>query len=92
MDDFEELGRDVGRLAERRNGAYGNSFNRAGKILSVLYPNGIRVEQYRDLLVVTRIIDNLFRIATDQNAFGENPFLDIAEFSLLGAVKEDRND
>jgi hypothetical protein len=36
------------------------------------------------MLAVTRIVDKLFRIATDKDAFGENPFKDIAGYGILG--------
>jgi len=78
-----EIGTEVGILLERKNLAYGSSFERAPEILRVLFPEGVRPEQYQDLLVVTRVIDKLFRIANDKTAFNEDPWKDIAGYAIL---------
>jgi hypothetical protein len=88
---YEEIGADVGKLVSEKNAAYGDSFHQAGKILAILYPNGVKINQYQDLLATVRIIDKLFRIATDKDAFGESPWRDILGYSLLaykGTLKE----
>lgn len=84
---FELLGREVGILVDRKNRAYGNSFARSHEILRVLFPSGIRPEQYPDALAIVRIIDKLFRIATDRDALGESPYRDVAGYGLLGASR-----
>ena len=38
------------------------------------------------MLAVVRIVDKLFRIATDKDAFGESPFKDIAGYGILGVA------
>ena len=81
------LGREVGILVDRKNRAYGNSFARSHEILRVLFPSGIRPEQYPDALAIVRIIDKLFRIATDRDALGESPYRDVAGYGLLGASR-----
>ena len=88
---FEQIGLEIGRLVTEKNAAYGNSFSQSHKILEVLYPNGVKPEQYRDLLAVARIIDKLFRIATAKRALGESPYNDIAGYAILG-VSEDMKD
>ena len=60
------------------------------KILKILYPDGIEPSQYRDMLAITRIIDKLFRIATDKDALGENPFKDIAGYGILGVANDQK--
>ncbi len=80
---YEEIGRTIGALVDEKNKAYGSSFQFAGEILKVLYPDGIRPDQYPDMLYITRVIDKLFRIATSKDAFGENPAQDIAGYSIL---------
>jgi len=82
---YAVLGRDIGRLVDEKNRAYGDSFNRAGDVLRILYPNGVSPDQYRDMLAVTRVIDKLFRIATAKEAYGESPWRDIAGYGILGA-------
>ena len=48
-----------------------------------MYPAGICPEQYDDLLTIARILDKLFRIANDPDAFDENPYQDIVGYALL---------
>ena len=83
---YEAAGRALGALVDTKQAAYGDSFGRAGDVLRILYPAGIRPEQYRDALAVTRVVDKLFRIATDRDALGESPWLDVAGYGLLGAA------
>ena len=73
----------VGTLVSQKNEAYGDAFSQAGDVIRVLYPNGVRPEQYVDLLVTVRIVDKLFRIANRKDAFGESPWQDIAGYGLL---------
>jgi predicted hydrocarbon binding protein len=80
---FEEVGARIGRLVLEKNKKYGNSFSKSGGMLRILYPDGIKPDQYDELLTVTRILDKLFRIATDKDAFGESPWKDIAGYSIL---------
>lgn len=83
---FVGVGRQVGELVEQKNRAYGNSFGKSGAVLRELYPCGIALDQYDDMLCVVRIVDKLFRIATDKAALGESPYRDIAGYGILGAV------
>ena len=64
-------------------------FEKSEEILKVLYPDGIEPKQYKDMLAVTRIIDKLFRIATQKEAFGESPFKDIAGYGILGVANDE---
>jgi len=84
--DFAEIADGIGRTVAEKNRAYGDSFSKAGEILRVLYPGGIRPDQYTDALGVIRVIDKLFRISTDKDAFGESPWKDIAGYGILGVA------
>lgn len=86
---FELLGLEIGRLVDDKQAAYGDSFGKAGDIMRILYPDGLKPDGYDDMLAVVRIIDKLFRIATDRDALGESPFRDIAGYGLLGAARTD---
>jgi hypothetical protein len=86
---FEETAEEIGKLVAEKNAAYGSSFDQAHRILEVLFPNGIKPEQYPDALGIIRVIDKLFRIATSKKAFGESPWRDIAGYGILGTVKDD---
>jgi hypothetical protein len=85
---YGQAGLDIGNMTDEKNAAYGDSVARSQEILRILYPNGVKTEQYRDMQLVTRIIDKLFRIATDKPAFGESPFKDIAGYAVLGYVQD----
>jgi len=88
MKDYIGIAKDIGSLVEEKQEAYGDSFSKSEKIINILYPNGVKPENYRDLLTVTRIIDKLFRIATRKNTFGESPYRDIAGYALLGIASD----
>ena len=81
---FAEIGKNVGKLVSDKQLAYGDSFGRSGECLRQMFPNGIKPEQYDDLLTIARILDKLFRIANNPNAFDENPYQDIVGYGLLG--------
>ena len=89
---FERIGTDIGKLVDEKNAAYGSSFEKSEQILQVLYPEGIKPDQYKDMLAVTRIVDKLFRIATKKDAFGENPFKDIAGYGILGVANDEEKE
>jgi hypothetical protein len=81
---FEQIGVEIGRLVDKKQQAYGRSFDRAGKILQILYPAGISPGQYGDVLGIVRIIDKFIRIATHaKDPMGENPWKDVAGYALL---------
>tara|TARA_R100001509_G_scaffold152640_1_gene113056 strand:+ start:409 stop:819 length:411 start_codon:yes stop_codon:yes gene_type:complete len=87
---YEELGKSVGKLVAEKQEAYGDSFGKAHKILKVLFPDGIRPEQYLDVLTICRVVDKLFRLATDPTYGDESPWRDICGYSLLSMGKDAR--
>lgn len=90
---FAADGFNVGKLVENKQQAYGDSFGRSGECLRQMYPNGIDPEQYDDVLTIARMLDKLFRIASDPKAFDENPYRDLCGYSLLGMKRyRDKND
>ena len=88
MQTYTNLGATIGRLVEEKDQTYGSSFQRSQEILKILYPAGVRPDQYCDMLGMIRVIDKLFRIANRKGAFGENPWQDIAGYGLLGVANE----
>jgi|TARA_R110000824_G_scaffold72530_1_gene185035 hypothetical protein len=88
MKTYSHLGTTIGRLVEEKDQAYGSSFQRSQEILKILYPEGVQPDQYCDMLGMIRVIDKLFRIANRKEAFGENPWQDIAGYGLLGVANE----
>jgi len=87
---LREIAEEIGALTERKNAAYGNSFDKCGTFLQLLYPQGIAPEQYGDALALVRIFDKMMRIATQKGAFDESPYRDIAGYGLLGAARDER--
>jgi len=86
MTTYEEHSKKIGKLVDQKNKAYGDSFRKSGQILRILYPNGIQPDQYDDILAIARIIDKMFRIATDRDALDENPYEDIVGYAILRCV------
>lgn len=87
---YEEKGREIGKLVDEKQKQYGDSWGKAAAILRTLYPDGIRPEQYHDVLGVARVIDKLSRIANG-NQGEENAWQDIGGYGLLGSMDR-RND
>lgn len=87
--DFALKGKEIGELVKRKNNAYGDSFFHSGEFLRLLYPTGIKPEQYDDVMTIARVYDKLQRIATDKDAFGENPWSDIVGYGLLSIARRE---
>ncbi len=85
--DYELLGKEIGRLVNTKQAAYGDSFGKCGDVMRILYPEGIPPEKLGDALAVVRVLDKLFRIATDRDALGETPWRDVAGYALLSAAR-----
>jgi hypothetical protein len=85
---FLSVATEIADLTADKNAAYGDAFAKSGDFLRLLYPDGIRPEQYGDALALVRIFDKQMRVANRKDAFGENPYRDIAGYGLLGAVKD----
>ncbi len=88
--DYKSLGADIGKLVAQKQVAYGDSFGRSGAVLRALYSNGISAAQLDDALTVVRVLDKLFRVATDRDALGESPWRDIAGYALLSVARTER--
>jgi hypothetical protein len=85
---YEDLAADVGRLVTEKQKAYGRSFDMSGDFLKLLWPEGVPISSYEDMLCVIRIFDKLKRIATDKGWSGESPYQDIVGYALLGLRKD----
>jgi len=84
IDNYVRLGEEIGILVGKKQEAYGDSFGRSGAVLREMFPDGIKPNQYGDLLTIARILDKLFRLANNPEAFGESPYRDICGYALLG--------
>ena len=86
---FREIGEEIGEVVTRKNKVYGNSFGKSADFIRLLYPDGIRPDQYDDVLLLARIFDKLVRIATGAKD-EENPYFDIAGYAVLGVDMKNR--
>lgn len=84
---YAKIGQDIGALVEEKQAAYGDSFGKSGQVMRILYPDGIPPGKLDDALTVVRVLDKLFRIATDRDALGESPWRDVAGYALLSVAR-----
>lgn len=89
--ELDKLAEEIGKILVEKNKAYGSAFDKAEKFLMILYPNGVPVDQYQNVLCFARMFDKMMRIATDKDAFGESPYQDMAGYSILGLKKSLEN-
>lgn len=92
MDKYEKIGKAIGQLVDKKNVAYGDAFNKSSEFLKILYPDGVKVEQYGDMLGIIRVFDKLMRIANAKGAFQENPWNDIGGYAILRSGTEEQHD
>lgn len=88
---WERIGLEIGELVAQKQEAYGNSFGQAYRILEVLFPQGISPQDYHKVLLIARVIDELFRYVTLPNAFGESPWRDIVGYGLLEIANQENS-
>lgn len=84
---YSEIGLGIGETVEKKQAAYGDSFGKSGQVMRILYPEGVSPGKLDDALTVVRVLDKLFRIATDRDALGESPWRDIAGYALLSVSR-----
>jgi hypothetical protein len=76
-----DITKELATLLVSKEAAYGNAFKNSAEILELLYPEGVEVEDYKNLLYITRVLDKLSRISNNDKT--EDPFQDIAGYSIL---------
>lgn len=79
---YTETGKKIGDLVQVKNEMYGDAFHMSGEFLNILYPNGIKPGQYKDMLGIIRVFDKQMRIANG-NQGNENAWNDIAGYGVL---------
>lgn len=90
---YERIGAEIGQLVINKQKAYGDMIRGAQDIFRILYPDGIKPEQYDDALLVLRVMDKVGRICRgEKKAFGESPWRDICGYSILGAEQDSREE
>lgn len=81
---FSAIVKRLGDTVESKNKAYGDSFGKSADFMKILYPDGIKPEDYWKFLILTRMFDKMMRLATNNDPAGEDPFLDIGGYAILG--------
>lgn len=79
---YAEKAQKIGKVVDEKNRLYGSSFEKSGDILAILYPDGVKPEQYKNMLGTVRVIDKLFRVANG-NYGDEDAWADICGYGLL---------
>ena len=88
--DFHKIASDIATLLEQKNLAYGDAFAKTTQILELLYPEGIKVDQYKDIHVIVRMLDKISRIARDNDPLGESPYQDLAGYCILALTQRNK--
>lgn len=89
---FIEVANEIGELVAKKNKAYGDSHNKSSDFLEILFPDGVPVEKYNDMLTIVRMFDKQMRIATNKDVLGENPYKDIAGYAILKCAEPEDED
>lgn len=93
LSQYALIGEQVGGLVAEKQLAYGDMIRGAQDIFRILYPDGIKPEQYDDALLVLRVTDKIGRIARgNKKAFGESPWRDICGYAILGAEQDEQDE
>lgn len=90
MNHYKEIAGKITEVLEKKNEAYGSAFDKSGELIKILYPNGCSVGDFDNMLFITRILDKLFRIATNNSPTEEgihDAYQDIVGYSLLALNK-----
>ena len=80
---FMPIAVKIAELVQEKNAAYGDAAGKSVEYLKLLYPSGVRPEQYQNMLLLVRDFDKNMRIATDEDALGESPWGDKAGYAIL---------
>ena len=82
---FEKICDRLAKLLIRKNKQYGQAYITSANILKILYPGGIQIIDYEEVLLIVRICDKLSRITSPFRVLeDESPFQDIAGYGILG--------
>lgn len=90
------LASEVGNTLQRKNIQYGDSFQKTPKILEILYPDGVKPNQYRNLLTLVRMLDKINRISASGQGGkhirdDEDPWTDLAGYAILAQTIQEED-
>jgi len=87
---FMPIAVKIAELVQEKNTAYGDAAGKSVEYLKLLYPDGVKPEQYQNMLLLVRDFDKNMRIATDEDALGESPWGDKAGYAILAVELRNR--
>ena len=76
-------------VLDEKNRMYGDAHVKVAKILMILFPDGISVEQYSTISILIRALDKIARIAADRDALLESAWMDLAGYAVLGWIRDE---
>ena len=88
---YEKVALEIAKLVSEKQKQYGNSFNKAGEYLRLLYPDGIQLDQYDDMLGLIRDFDKSMRIVHG-NQGNEDAWSDKLGYALLAVVRNKKSE
>lgn len=96
---FHKSAEQLADLVSEKNIAYGDSANKVHLIMEILFPKGIPLKAYKWVLILTRILDKIIRLAEmlgkddfdETDPMGEDPWQDIAGYGLLMVSGNSKN-
>jgi hypothetical protein len=84
---FMSIAKEFAGVVEVKNKQYGDSFVKTPEFLTILWPDGIKPEDYADMLALVRIFDKMMRIAHGKQG-EESPWGDMLGYSILALANE----
>ena len=95
LPNYKLIAEGIAELLVQKQTSYGNAFETTQHILKVLYPKGIPIEAYSHILTITRILDKIMRICTNNSPDSEpvkDAWVDIAGYAFLELGKIFKNE
>ena len=91
-DEITDEAKLIADTVTTKNFMYGNAVQKTADIMRVLYPNGYYGEDYKNILLITRICDKLARIANkSSNEAVKDAYRDIAGYGILGSLNTSKD-
>lgn len=88
--DYAAIGTKIGELVATKQAQYGDAITFVRQVIELLYPDGVPVSAYGDLLLLVRMLDKIKRISTRHQQDTENPYEDLAGYGILGVAKHEQ--
>jgi len=87
-----EVAEQIGKFISQKNESYGSAYGFVNKILRDLYAEKVEPNQYLDFVMIARVLEKISRISHHKQAFGEDPWKDIAGYALCRIAEEKTNE